>query len=213
MLNNYCRAFTLVFVTSVLSGSLVHSHELPRFGILPELGREWQLQEANTDEITPETNPFRWLVFRNSETGDLLSFATFPRNISSTPLDRHTDTALEIFPDGLAVWDHNTTRMTLEAITISTRERRLSIRRRVPVLEYSFISESKSRPNLMANGRAWFESDYIIFVQHTSALPIAPSVVDGVANACARLSDAARAISHKEGGSPGTPATGPASDG
>ena len=109
-------------------------------------------------------------------------------------------TALEIFPDGLAVWDHNTTRMTIEAITISTRERRLSIRRRVPVLEYSFISEAKTRPNIMANGRAWFESDYIIFVQHTSSSPISPSVVDGVARDCSRLSDPSLANAHEDGG-------------
>jgi|SRR6056297_1277334 len=200
MLNNVSLAFTVVIVASVLNGSLSHAHDLPRFGTLPELDSEWQLQESNADDVTSKTNPFRWVVFRNSENGDLLSFATFPRNDSETPLDRFFDTALEIFPDGLAVWDHNTTRMKIEAITIAIRERRLSIRRRLPVMGYSFVSEAATRPNLMANGRAWFERDYIIFVQHTSALPISPSVVDGVANDCSRLSDPARPTPHKDGG-------------
>lgn len=199
MLNSVRLAFTVAFVATVWSGSLSHAHDLPRFGKLPELDSEWQHQESNADEVTPKTNSFRWVVFRNSENGDLLSFATFPRNDSATPLDRFSDTALEIFPDGRAVWDHNTTRMTIEAITISTRERRLSFRRRLPVLEYSFVSEAATRPNLMANGRAWFEPDYIIFVQHTSALPISPSVVDGVANDCSRLSDPARPKTHEDG--------------
>ena len=192
MHNHISLAFTLALVASVMSGSLSLAHDLPRFGTLPELGSEWQLQESSTDEATPELNPFRWVVFRNSKNGELLSFATYPRNDSATPLDRFSDTALEIFPDGLAVWSHDTTRMMIDVITISTRDRRLSTRRRIPVLEYSFVSEAATRPNLMANGRVWFGSDYVIFVQHTSASPISPSVVDGVANDCTRLSILAR---------------------
>ncbi len=37
MLNRVSLAFSVAFVTSVLSGSLSHAHDLPRFGTLPEL--------------------------------------------------------------------------------------------------------------------------------------------------------------------------------
>ena len=154
MIKRYSCLLWLAIVLIVSTRSLSYGHDLPRFGPLPDLGSEWQIVGSRTDEISPNTNPFRWIVFHNAETGDLLSFATFPRRNPSTPLDRYFDTALEIFPDGLAVWERNSTRMTIECIAISVRERKLSIHRRLPVMEYSFISEAKTRPNLMANGRA-----------------------------------------------------------
>ena len=164
---NQSVVLPILALALIMPGALTKAHELPRFGVLPELDGDWKLHESNTKPLESETNPFRWIVFKNGTNGDLLSWATFPLKANSDrPLVLFSDTALEIFPDGLAVWDHNDTRMVIDAITISPKERRLSSRSRTPVLEYAFISESMARPNLMAQGRAWFEPGYIIYIQH-----------------------------------------------
>ncbi|MBL8814414.1 MAG: hypothetical protein JNL58_00175 [Planctomyces sp.] len=147
---------------------------------LPDLGADW---EINTDDKKREPEvklPFRWQVFRNRKTGDLLSFATHPDLGKNRPLESLSDTSLEIFPNGRAVWTQprGTTSTSVLAIEVVDIGRTNASLKGEKLLEYCFISESPDRENLMAHGRAWVGPNGAVFAQHTSAKPITSDFVD-----------------------------------
>lgn len=152
----------------------LNAQEFSLLGKLPELGREWVLQNHGSlpEKAAPvEKGAYEssWATFTNAKTGDIISFAAD----RYTNIDRRvTDgsvhqSACDMFPGGLPRfmfrgmpgWRVADT-IRFSVITIG----------QVEALEYSFVyeSDSASAPNRLGHGYALAFGDTIIFVQHTS---------------------------------------------
>ncbi len=169
-----------VSCAALIDYEIASAQELDPIHWLPNLDADW---EINTDDQQREPEvkvPFRWRVFRNRKTGDLLSFATHPDLGKNRSLESLSDTSLEIFPNGRAVWTqpHGTTSTSVVAIKVLDIGRTNASLKGEELLEYCFISESPDRENLMAHGRAWVGPNGVVFAQHTSAKPITSDFVD-----------------------------------
>ena len=175
----------LTLLLSVAGVALLHcrvasAEELEPIGLLPKLDADWEIA---VDDRQPEIDaklPFRWLVFRNKRSGDFLSFATHPDPGKNRTLEYLSDTSLEVFPNGRAVWTqpHSNAATNVVAIKVVDIGRTNASLKGEKVLEYCFISESPDRENLMAQGRAWVGPKGVVFAQHTSAKPITSDFVD-----------------------------------
>ncbi len=142
----------------------------------PILGSDWEIQPDPKREAAQTIIPYRWSVFKNRKSSDLLSFATLT-NDKVTDLEFYTDTALEIFPEGKAVWTNPANSTTIVPLSVKTAIIRNGLFAVDEVLTYCFISESPDRTNLMAQGEAWIQNRTLVFVQHTSSNPISYELV------------------------------------
>ncbi|MDA1161703.1 MAG: hypothetical protein O3B13_01235 [Planctomycetota bacterium] len=177
-MNKFLKTVLLAIVgTALIPVAMAFSEELSPIGVLPKLEAEWQIIAEDEKEEIQAKLPFRWIVFQNKKTGDFLSFATHPEPVRNRSLEYLSDTSLEIFPHGRAVWTQPHANSTTNVIAINV----VDIGRKIAslkVLEYCFISELSDRDNLMAHGRAWIGPKGAVFVQHTSAKPITSDLVD-----------------------------------
>lgn len=152
-------------------------HELAQFGTLPVLPPEWEVSPDDKQTSLTGKLPFSWIVFKNKATGDLLSFSCRPHESAALPIDRYSDTALEIFPRGLAVWTQSPQSAVIDVISMNVSNRRHRSEVRIPTLEYCFTTDIPEGETLMAHGRAWFQGDTVVFVQHTSDRAISAQLV------------------------------------
>lgn len=166
--------------TALIPFVIAAAQELAPIGVLPKLDAEWQVIVDDRPPQIQAKLPFRWEVFRNKKTGDFLSFATHPELGRTRGLEYLSDTSLEIFPNGRAVWTQPRSDSTTNVIAINVVDigRTSASLKGENVLEYCFICESSDRDNLMAHGRAWVGPKGVVFVQHTSAKPITSDLVD-----------------------------------
>ena len=169
-------------IIGVAPCGVAKSHDLLPLGELPALGQDWELQES--DSLKQPGTPVRWIVFRNTVSGDLLSLATFPPEGQPKPKrNAHWDIAHECFPDGRPAWN----RAELETLThpILSGGSQLTVTKsgsntpvQVAVLKYCFVTELKDGKNLMAVGYFWSGDKAVVYVQHTSATPITTELVE-----------------------------------
>ncbi len=172
-------ALLLSVAAALYHAEIASAQELEPIGLQPNLAADWELIDEQQREMEAKVS-FRWRVFRHKTTNDLLSLATHPNLGKDRPLEYLSDTSLEIFPDGRAVWTQPRRNMTTNVVAIAVVDigRTVASLRGEKVLEYCFISESPDRDNLMAHGRAWTGPKGVVFVQHTSAKPITAELVD-----------------------------------
>lgn len=146
------------------------------FVTLPTLAANWQELPDSKRPLFEGKIPYRWKVFENQDTGDRLSIACCPRE--QLPLVKYSDTALEIFPRGLAVWTHSSPNAVNEVISIGVTNQKNKANR--PTLEYCFTTDASDRETLLAHGRAWFHGDLVVFVQHTATRAISAKLIGKV---------------------------------
>ena len=162
-------------VVSVYLGLVreVNAEQLPLFGELPSLEKQWRLRSRG------DAGRFHWVVLTNAETPDALSFASYQLPLKpggKQDLIYLSDTALEIFPDGDPVWPaHNVQDLTISSIRNAVVKLDFWDRTRgrdQEALEYTFIQEHRHGTNRMAHGYAVVFAEVAVFVQHTSTKPI-----------------------------------------
>ena len=175
--NLLLTACVMLPLTAAVSGQ-----ELLPIGMLPALDPEWEVQD-DEKAVKPDSGlPFHWIVFRNKKTGDLLSFAARPPETGNKrSMEYWSDTALEIFPNGLPVWTQASNDPTNNATNNATNNV-LSIEasrsENHELLEYCFVTETSGRKNTMSQGRVCVFGKAIVFVQHTSTSPITSEIVE-----------------------------------
>jgi hypothetical protein len=165
------------------------SEQLPRFGVLPDLGRDWKFRESGTNGTA--SNGFSWMVFTNTQTGDLMSFAACKYGDGIFPKvsrDSWSSSAGEIFPDGYPVWAKNHPEVMVNCIRNDLVElvgHDHAQGKNLPkeALRYSIIFEHVLKPvtNRLAHGYALALGEFAIFVQHTSTRPITADDAEGFA--------------------------------
>jgi len=169
----------------------VSALELPSFGPIPAIEKKWKLREQGKSDAS--IFAWNWIVFTNSENGDVLSFAAH----RFAPGERReliylSDTAHESFVDGFPMWSRGeSAAASMESVSME------SIRNRVvkldlmnsaarkdlsqEALEFSFVREVAHGTNLMAHGYALVFEDGAVLVQHLSARPMASAFANGLA--------------------------------
>src|SRR5512133_4373016 len=101
-------SFLIMIVSLVASAS---AEDLGLFGPLPNPGKAWKLCGSGK---SPGSALWNWTVLTNSQTGDVLSFASHkiapgePRE-----LIYWSDTAGEIFPGGYSAWSADPPHVTV----------------------------------------------------------------------------------------------------
>ena len=104
MTNLLRRLLLTVVGTALLHCGNISAQELEPIGVLPKLDADWEVSDDDQQPKIEAKSLFRWIVFRNKRTGDFLSFATHPELGKTRGLEYLSDTSLEIFPNGRAVW-------------------------------------------------------------------------------------------------------------
>ena len=171
------RALLFVAIGCLCLLPEVNAQNLPLFGELPNLGKQWKLRDHG------DASPFHWVVLTNAETSDLLSFASYKLRLKSgvkQDLIYLSDTAHEIFPGGHPVWPADSVQgfgFSISPIRNAVMKLEFwdrTSRRDQEALEYTFIrvQEQKNGTNQMAHGYAVVFDSVAVFVQHTSTKPI-----------------------------------------
>ncbi len=159
-------------------------HDLVPFGELPDAGKNWIFHQAGR-----QSGDLAWVVFRNAETGDLLSFAA-RKLIKGEGRDLlvFSDSTCEIFANGgegpspetkvpFSISPLRTKIVTLSLFNSTTR-RDLSRK----ALEYTWVEEpDHGYATKMAHGYVLVFDELCLFVQHTSAKPITDEFVQQMA--------------------------------
>jgi len=173
-----------VAVWCVASAPDVNAEQLPPFGELPSLGKQWKLHDRGN------AFKFHWVVLTNAETADVLSFASYKLELKpgkKQNLIYLADTAHEIFPGGQPVWPSGGVQgfsiFPIRNAVVKLEFRDQTGRRDQEALEYTFIrvQEQKHGTNQMAHGYAVAFDDVAVFIQHTSIKPITPELVNDTA--------------------------------
>src|SRR6476661_7444487 len=96
------KIFVILFTFSVCA-RCGYGQDLPLFGPLPKVPKEWSLRESSG--FGEPKWRWSWIVLTNSQNGDVLSFAAH-KSGSGEPRELifWSDTAHEIFQGGLPVW-------------------------------------------------------------------------------------------------------------
>lgn len=171
------RRFALFFVALSYLCSVpdANSEQLPLFGELPSLEKQWRLRSRG------DAGRFHWVVLTNAETSDALSFASYKLPLKpggKQDLIYLSDPAREIFPDGDPVWPardvHDLTITSIRNAVVKLDFWDRTRGRDQEALEYTFIQEQEHKrgTNRMAHGYAVVFDDVAVFVQHTSTKPI-----------------------------------------
>ena len=164
--------------------------ELPRFGKLPDLGRDWKVRESGTNGTA--ARGFSWMVFTNAKTGDPMSFAAYKYGDGILPRVSRglwSSTAGEIFPAGYPAWTAGHPRVRVnwlrnDIVEVSGYE--AAFRKPIPkeALQYSIVFEDDSKPgtNRLAHGYAVALGEFTIYVQNTSIKPIISEDAESLAS-------------------------------
>ena len=182
------RTHALVFLLLAVcfaAGDRVAAQDLPLFGQLPKLGKNWKLQAQGKSG-----DSWGWVVMSDAKSGGLLSFAAHrldpgeKRQLEpgeKTGLIYLSDTAREIFPTGL--WFESLKReKSGERSNTTIRNQVVKLDRQHEVLEHTFILEEEGSENRMSHGYAFVLGDLAVFVQHTSLKPITWEVAQDMAH-------------------------------
>lgn len=170
--------FLLLLVAVPLAvGQHASAHDLPSFGQLPTPGPNWKLHK---DGRRGGTSQWSWVVLRDSDSGDLLSFAAHVLEPGERPeVIYSSDTAHELFPGGycslatdtkeqFTVWPLRNTVVKLHLVLVD-QGKNLSRE----ALEYTTVQEAeKVGGNRLAHGYVLIFNGISVFVQHTSKRPI-----------------------------------------
>ena len=181
------KAYLFAVLLSVLGfgfGCPLDAEELANFGVLPKPGNLWKLERKGAN---PDPMAWAWVTLRNSESGDLLSFASHilgkgePR-----ALIHYSDTAHEIFSaDGYCADDPAAkgrggdicpirNSVVPMGFTDAAAQKNISQN----ALEYTYVEEARNNgPSRMAHGYVLLFDDTAVYVQHTSLKPITDELV------------------------------------
>ncbi|MDQ3624375.1 MAG: hypothetical protein M3463_18095, partial [Verrucomicrobiota bacterium] len=178
-------ASLLLFATFALV-KYATAQELPSFGRLPQPGNNWKLDKEGRGGPSQQ---WAWVVFKNSDTGDLLSFAAHVLQPGEgRELTSLSDTAHELLPGGhysppADTMEHFTIWKLRKSVTkfhVMNQGKDLSRE----TLEYTFVQEDKKGgSNRMAHGYAFIFDDVSVYVQHTSTRPITYELANDMAAA------------------------------
>jgi hypothetical protein len=160
-------------------------HELPLFGELPTLDERWIRQDVGTNRA-PRSS---WIIFSNSQNGDMLSFAAdeIARKVRKVDRVPWSDMAGSIFSGGYPVWNKPAGEnfavyfIRNEVVQLSTGDgggRNIE----QEALEYSMIYEQKPGTNRLAHGYALAFGGLRVFVQHTSTKAVTPELAQEMAS-------------------------------
>ncbi|MEM7479459.1 MAG: hypothetical protein AAF483_31120 [Planctomycetota bacterium] len=152
--------FSFPFVCGTLEGD-------EPLAVMPKLSADWQLQEDEKRGEAQKRVPYRWCVYKNRNSGELLSIAV--RKLApdqQLSLEKYADTAFEIFPSGNAVWTSGSKKIESLYHKLDTT------RTGDQMLDYGFVCCPKDSDNMLAHGVAWKSDEQIVFVQQTSHRPI-----------------------------------------
>lgn len=185
----------VILAICLAAGAHVRGADLPMFGPLPNPGKNWKLREQGTNGTLKYG--WSWVVFTNSLSGDLMSFAA--QNIGSKAPRRvavsgWSDTAGEIFPGGYPVWVTTPERPAFTGHYIRNNLIRLTVGDGLlktnisqDALEYTIVFAEDLHgnsvgTNRLAHGYALGLGALGIFVQHTSTKPITPEDASDMAH-------------------------------
>lgn len=171
---------TLFLIGLVLGGAeLSYGHELPGFGPLPKLDKEWKVSAQATQKS--KWTSFSWVTFENTQSGDLLSFSVrryarvkeYPKVELSGPWGQ---ASIDAFPAGRpntgTMGDPDLTVTSLRCSVVNIGFMRDRKNHRQAALEFTNVYERKNAAPLMGHGYGLALGDMQILLQHTSARPI-----------------------------------------
>jgi hypothetical protein len=189
------RAFILVLIGWIAASDQSIGQELPMFGPLPKLGKNWKLRDQGT--YGTSFPKWSWAVFTNSQNGDLMSFAA--QKLGNRPAPKVSlsgpwlSTASEIFPGGNPMFignpghglKGNWIRNNVIALTLGDGLLKRNISQ--DALEYSIVFEDDMHDqevgtNRLAHGYGLALGELRVFVQHTSTHVITSDDAQGMAS-------------------------------
>jgi hypothetical protein len=211
------KVWTIVFfglLAWLVAGHHAGCQEMPMFGHLPALNTLWNLSEQGTN-VTSSSFRWSWIVFTNTQNGDLLSFASQKletNKVSKINRVPWSDAAGSIFSGGYSALAGGSSRtfrgnwIRNNVVELSGFDHDAKTNILQEALEYTLVfeDESKSGPNRMAHGYALALGELRIFVQHTSKRPITDDDVQGIATSLISIHAARKTASSPPVNSRGT---------
>jgi hypothetical protein len=161
---------SFAFASSVWAAA----HELPMFGPLPHPGKNWS--KVDGPGTTDGLMRFSWINFRNTESGDVLSFVAWQAPGAEVTHSPVRQASIETFnSDGYAFLSTSVRGIPISDtirnrfVSIDVRNHAADMKFKEKAIEYTYVFESSGGvSSTMAHGYVIVLGKIVLFVRHTS---------------------------------------------
>ena len=182
------RTATFVLSSALFSAALMSAaEELPMFGQLPRLAKEWIVHEKGTNRTGPIITS--WMILTNAQTGDVLSFYEEKHGNKPVPKPTNqgpwTEMAISLFPGGYPAWNQPAARRIKSSLW--GRNALVDLAKGAVAVESTTVWEEESGAKRLSHAFGLASGELRLYVQHTSANIITPEFAEQMADGLIEL--------------------------